>query len=132
MESRQSYRWQKIAISIALLISAALICIRMASFGPNIPGLFGFYSLGWLIIVPFTIAALVCRIFRVLKSDAFIYIFLGVANLGLSASGIYFGIGGSNSNWIWLGAYVICGLLALVILADPLFYLGHNSKQKES
>jgi hypothetical protein len=104
----------------------------MASFGPDIPGLFGFYALGWLIIVPLTIASLACRIFKILRSDAFIYVFLGVANLGLSASGIYFGIGGSNSNWIWLGAYLICGLLALVILVDPLFYSGHNSKHKVS
>ena len=131
MGTHQSNRWQKVAISVALLLPLVLVTIRLASSGPNILGILGFYILGWLIIVPLSVACVIFRWLKLLRSQSFIYIFLGVANLGLFASGIYFGIGFSKSNWIWLAAYLICALLAVIIfLAEPLYGPANNDKQK--
>lgn len=130
MEKRQSYRWQKIGISITLLLSLALVSIRLASSGPNILGIFGFYILGWLIIVPLSVVCVFVRVLKRMRPQSFFYLFLGTANLGLSAAGIYFGIGHSTSNWIWLAAYIISGLLAFIMLAEPIYIPASKHKQK--
>ena len=130
MGKHQSNRWQKVGISLALLVSLVLVSIRLASFGPNILGIFGFYILAWLIIVPLSVACVIFRILKLLRSQSFFYIFLGVANVGLLVGGIYFGIGNSKSNWIWLAAYLICAALALIILAEPIYGPANNDKQK--
>lgn len=130
MQKHPSYWWQKASISLAICVSLVLVTIRLASFGPNIMGVLGFYILAWLIIVPLSMAAIVLRAFKRLRSQSFLYIFLGVANVGLFACGFYFGIGNSTSNWIWLAAYIICALLALIILAEPIYGPAIHSKQK--
>jgi hypothetical protein len=130
MQKQQAYWWQKAGISLAIWLSLVLVMIRLASVGPNILGIFGFYILAWLIIVPLSIAAIILRILKRLRTDSFLYIFFGVADAGLSTAGIYFGIGNSKSNWIWLAAYLICALLALIILAEPIYGTVNNDKQK--
>jgi hypothetical protein len=118
MSQNESFRWQKALWSIVILTAIVCWVVYTTQQHYSKLGAFPFFAIAWIVFTIGSAIILLLRLFRFCRRDAFLYIFLSLANLLLALSGFYFGIGDWPKTWILVIPYLVSGSLAAFMLVD--------------
>ena len=111
-------KWWNLVLSAATLAALSTYFARIANQGSEVPGLFGFFFVGWAICLPASVLIVLLRLFGVIGRAGFVYVFLGLSCFYLGNYGLFLGIGDIKRDALFVVLYWITIVIGIVILVD--------------
>jgi hypothetical protein len=111
-------KWANLIWSMVILFALTICSISVNRHGPYVPGLFGFFIVGWTVCLPAAVIVVILRLLRLINRGVFLYVFSGVACFYLGICGLYFGVGDLKRDELWALLYGLTIALGIFILVD--------------
>lgn len=113
-----SAKWWNLVWSVAILATLTTYFARIARYGSNVLGIFGFFFVSWAVCLPISLFIVLLRLFRVIGRVGFVYIFLDVSCFYLGNYGLFFCIDDIKKEALWVVLYMITIIIGIFMLAD--------------